>query len=261
MIKRTNSLLIALALIASTFFITSSQANDKDTQVLKLGCVNWLPYIADSLPNQGLLAELSRSIAKDAGYQLETPLKPWNRVLLEVKRGLLDGSVCMFKTDARQQHMHFVEPPLLTEKTVFFALKSRNIQWQSLDDLRMYRIGLLNGASYHQDEFIQTHLDVTALDSFSSLFRMLAKDRLDLVLVEYHNGISTLQSLPGITAEQFITLSKPYQATSVHIAISKVIENSEEISQRLSQAAKRVINSSTAKELYLKHNLPQSPEH
>lgn len=232
---------------------------EENARILRLGCVEWPPYIAESLPGNGFLAEMSQLLVDRSGQELDMVIMPWKRVLQGVEKGSLDGSVCMFKTRERLGKMHYIEPPLLVEKTVIFHRSDFQPDIRHLEDLNNYTLGVLDGAGYQKDDFIQQHPKLAVVNSFESLFKMLAMKRVDLILAEYRNGMSVIQDTATLKSEQFSVAPLSYQRTDVHLVISRNIAESESVVMRLNKIANEVIQSDAAKALYKRHSILELP--
>ncbi|WP_415891780.1 substrate-binding periplasmic protein [Neptuniibacter sp. PT8_73] len=249
----------ALLLIVGLMFASFVQAESLE-RTLRLGCVQWPPYISDKLPGKGFLAELSDLIVTASNQHLDVVIMPWKRVVKGVDTGDLDGSLCMFKTEERKSRMHYIEPPLLIEQTVVFHRKEFTPEIEKLADLNNYHLGILDGSSYQKDEFIQKHPKLTVVNSFENMFKMLAKGRVDIVLAEYRNGMAVIADTPSLDFEQFSVLPYSYQHTDVHIVISHNAYKSEELASHLNKVAGGVIKSASAKALYERHGILELPE-
>lgn len=249
----------SLLLVVGLLFASFVQAESLE-RTLRLGCVQWPPYISDKLPGKGFLAELSDLIVTASNQHLDVLIMPWKRVVKGVETGDLDGSLCMFKTEERKSRMHYIEPPLLIEQTVVFHRKEFTPEIEKLADLNNYHLGILDGSGYQKDEFIQKHPKLTVVNSFENMFKMLAKGRVDLVLAEYRNGMAVIADTPSLDFEQFSVLPYSYQHTDVHIVISHNAFNSEELASNLNKVAGDVIKSASAKALYERHGILELPE-
>jgi len=247
-------------LIITAIFISSWVHAESLERTLRLGCVQWPPYISEKLPGKGFLAELSDLIVTSSNQHLDVVIMPWKRVVKGVDTGDLDGSLCMFKTEERKSRMHYIEPPLLIEQTVVFYRSDFTPQVEKLADLNNYYLGILDGSGYQKDEFIQKHPKLTVVNSFENMFKMLAKGRVDLVLAEYRNGMAVIADTPSLEYEQFKVLPYSYQHTDVHIVISHNAFNSQELANSLSKVASTVIKSAEAKALYQRHGILELPE-
>jgi polar amino acid transport system substrate-binding protein len=249
-----------LFFIISSLLFSCLVSAESFERTLRLGCVQWPPYISDKLPTKGFLAELSQLIVSETNQHLDVVIMPWKRVMQGVESGDLDGSVCMFKTEERKSRMYYIEPPLLIEQTVIFHRSDFIPQVTKLEDLNQYRMGILDGSSYHKDEFIQQHPKLVDVNSFESMFKMLDKGRIDLILAEYRNGMAVISETASLNPDNFSVLPYSYQHTDVHLVISHKIFDSQTVVQKLNSVAKRVINSPEAKALYKHHNILELPE-
>ncbi|MCP4596882.1 ABC transporter substrate-binding protein [Neptuniibacter sp.] len=249
----------SLILVLGLMFTVFVQAESLE-RTLRLGCVQWPPYISEKLPGKGFLAELSELIISASNQRLDVVIMPWKRVVQGVDTGELDGSLCMFKTEERKSRMHYIEPPLLIEQTVVFHRRDFTPQVEKLVDLNNYALGILDGSGYQKDEFIQKHPKLSVVNSFENMFKMLAKGRVDIVLAEYRNGMAVIVDAKSLNVDQFSVLPYSYQHTDVHIVISHNAFGSQELANSLSKVAGEVINSSPAKALYKRHGILELPE-
>ncbi len=108
--------------------------------------------------------------------------------------------------------------------------------------------------------YLQSHPNLVHVSSIDSLFRMLAKGRVDLILAEYRNGMSIIEKTPIVEGHRFGVLPVDYQITDVYIVLSKARTDSQHLAAELSRIAEKVLVSSEAKTLREKHHIFELPE-
>ena len=114
------------------------------------------------------------------GYKTHSYVRPWARVLYDVKNGKLDAAACAYYSDERATQYLFSESVMITGRLVFYKRTGESVIWKSLEDLRPYRIGVLNGSTYSKEFDEANFLNKDpVLSEVQNLKKLLAK-RIDL---------------------------------------------------------------------------------
>jgi len=137
-----------------------------------------------------------------------------------------------------------VEPSFYYLKTTAFALKRRNIQINSSDDLKEYNVGILRGV-VHSADATQLAKKLYLSNSVDQLFKMLELGRIDVVVDGELNGKLSLKKLNidsisavGLLAKRdFFHVLHPSQSDLVD-KISKSIHELKETGKLKSLIAK-----------------------
>ncbi len=195
----------------------------------------------------GFDTEIVQQVLEEIGYKVEISVLPWSRALAFAKSGDVAGIYSLTWSEERAGFLHFSEP-ISTVKDVFFKLKSKPIQWQTLDHLTNYRLGISRGYNY-APEFMKaveakffTDIDILAGKQLelTHLHRLKA-ERVDLVLCE----ISVCQYLIKTHAPKFNMIDyidRPLGSIrSYHIGFSKQWPNSDQIVRDFNKALVRFI--------------------
>ena len=99
------------------------------------------------MPHSGIAGRIITEAFRLHGIRTEFEFYPWKRAFMLAQEGEYDGTALWFKNSARESAFYFTEP-VITEKFVFFHLKSQPLKWQTPDDLRGKVLGGLLGFSY-----------------------------------------------------------------------------------------------------------------
>jgi len=78
------SLLALLAMIILASNLTGAE-------IVKITTSEWEPYIGESLPNKGFVAEIAKEAFKRGGYEMELTFYPWARAVHMAKNLEVDG--------------------------------------------------------------------------------------------------------------------------------------------------------------------------
>ncbi|MDZ4262486.1 MAG: transporter substrate-binding domain-containing protein [Pseudomonadota bacterium] len=147
--KNTKTLLFKLKVVISCCVLSAAHAALADNQ-------NVLPIIMENFPPfefkrdgviTGFNTEIITQVIKRMGYEPEIKALPWARAQLIAQNGQVAAIYGMAKNPEREQVYYFSDP-ISTVEDVFFKLKSKSISWQTLDDLKDYRVGYSNGYGY-----------------------------------------------------------------------------------------------------------------
>lgn len=213
---RQRTSVLTLLLLGTLLWPTFAAAGSK----VVLGTLNWEPYIGETLPSQGWVAEVAKEAFNRSGYTLEIRFRPWARLLMEAEKGKYDGYFPEYFAEKLKQHFLLCDPfkggPL-----GFFKLKGKQITFNTLQDLKPFRIGIVRGyvntAEFDAATFLQKDESV---DDLENLKKLLA-GRIDLMVVDKYTGMSILKKNMPEKLDQVEFLSPPLEAKELYVCISK----------------------------------------
>ncbi len=153
--------LICSPLMADTGFPseTGPSRSTKQTLSVVLSSDLWCPMTCDARSGKpGILVEIIEAVLNRQGYQLDYRTMPWKRALMLSSRGVIDGVIGAYRSDAPK----FVFPavPLLNSATCFFTRQNFNWRYSDSDSLREITLGVSFGYSYTQllDGYVASEL-------------------------------------------------------------------------------------------------------
>lgn len=79
------------------------QTESKPLPTLVFAICNWEPYYSESLPNGGVIVDITRQAFKRSGYNIKIQWLPWARALNLTKNYELDGIIGAWYTRNRAQ--------------------------------------------------------------------------------------------------------------------------------------------------------------
>lgn len=137
-----GSFLIAALASASLLLCGAAWAQD-DGRTVRLTTLEWPPYTTRHLANAGESTAVVRAALAAEGYKLEVEFFPWKRaVALTRKRSKFDGYFPEYHSNMIGQRC-LLSDPIGSGRIGFAQLLARPIQWKTLDDLALYRIGVV----------------------------------------------------------------------------------------------------------------------
>ncbi|MFZ6861969.1 substrate-binding periplasmic protein [Undibacterium sp. Ji67W] len=173
-----------MSIILTSLHVTAESA---PTDRLRLASLDWSPYVSPSLPDEGLVAAIIKAAAQKNQSEVNIAYFPWSRA---VQVGLNDanfvGYFPAFYLKEREKSCYFSNT--LGNSTVGFAsLKNKLFDWQTLQDLQFYYIGVVqdyaNGEEF--DALVKQHIlrTDTAPSDISNVRKLLA-GRVDVIVID-----------------------------------------------------------------------------
>jgi len=183
--KRILRLFLLFMVFSGTLF---------SNQVLSLAIGEWAPYTSQKDP-KGKMAEI---IVFEA-FKLENidvvyKYYPWKRAFELVARGDEVGTFPWYITPSREKEFIISKEAIIVSKTVFFHLKSLDLQWTKYEDLKKYKIGGILGYSYTQ-LLKNKGLKVEEVPREELNFKKLLKNRIDLIPSDFFVGYNIINKI------------------------------------------------------------------
>lgn len=167
------------------------------------------------------------------GIQLMIKKFPIRRSLMLANTGATDGELFRGKIDSKHYPNLIKIPVSLATGRLMIFTKSANLQvdgWESLID---YRVGChtdINEVKIHKNEF----KSFKEMASNMRLFNMLARDRLDILILPYLVGVNELKKL---NRSDIKMLSTPLEANKLyhylHIKHRKLVPKITQVLQQM----------------------------
>ncbi len=125
-------------------------------------------------------AEVSK-VYEQLGYKVIKHSVPTRRMMVEADRGKIDGAMLIPKiVEQHYSNLYRIDAPLASiDMIVLSQPKIPDIV--SIEDLNNYRIGYLMG--YETTDRVVRNMNATPVRSYDLLFKMVTKERLDVVLI------------------------------------------------------------------------------
>ena len=184
-LRRHNFPGIGVVCVSLFLCFLASTAICQDTGKIKLGAFDYPPfYRMESNTIHGIGVDLGNELFKRLHLETELTLYPLKRALIYMEKGLVDGIMILVKTSEREQYMIYSEPMIPANGYIWSAADREDgpVNFESLEDLRPYKIGVTIGYSYGppMDEFLKSMSTDSAPEEYQS-FKKLMAHRLDIV--------------------------------------------------------------------------------
>ena len=185
---------LSVSLFVSLLAVTPLSA----VETVKITIGEWRPYFSKDLKHYGLVAKIITEAFLQEGVTVKYGFFPWKRSIELAKHGKRwDGSGIWSKTKDRAPFFLFSEP-VMVKQVVFFHLKTTELNWSKLSDLKGFKIGGTIGYKYHHP-FEKAEkdgiLNVERVHSDEMNFKKLLKGRITLFICDFTIGYATLNNI------------------------------------------------------------------
>ncbi|TWI70325.1 polar amino acid transport system substrate-binding protein [Desulfobotulus alkaliphilus] len=214
--------LSTIALIFSLCFYAISASAENLTGA----SLNWEPYIGETMPREGYVAEVVKEAFSREGYNLEIQYMPWARVVALSKEGRFDVYFPEYYAEELKEDF-LISDPFPGGPLVFFQKKGANITYNSMEDLRSYKIGVVRGyvntPEFDAAEYL-TKDPVT--EDMQNILKLLA-GRIDLMVVDKYVGLHLLRTQVPDRVNEIEIVEPPLGVNDLYVCFPKNTKDAE----------------------------------
>ncbi|MES2584803.1 MAG: transporter substrate-binding domain-containing protein [Pseudomonadota bacterium] len=164
-------------------------------QTLKIATGELPPYMTAARADYGISLSLVRRAFELSGYRVEFTFLPWSRALAETRLGKWDATAAWGNSPERNPPF-FVSDNVVTEKWVFVYRNAAKFSWNTLADLKPYRVALIQDYTYTPQIWSMAQAGDFKSDKLpneAAAIKMLLLDRLDVAPMERNVACDVLQ--------------------------------------------------------------------
>lgn len=164
------------------------------TTHIRLAVGEWAPYTSQEDAQGKLLEEVTSRAFELEGITVEYAYFPWKRSYVLALNGEMDGTLPWNNSAERSQQFHVPMTSLVKDENVFFHLKSTPFDWNRLEDIRNYRVGVTIG---YQEEaaYKAAGIRADAVSSEELNFKKMRLGRIDVYQTSKQVGYVTLAKI------------------------------------------------------------------
>ena len=154
--------------------------------VLKIATGELTPYATQTRPDKGIALSIVRRAFELAGYQVEYTFLPWSRTLAETRLGKWDGTAYWGRKPEHESSFLLSEN-VVTEQWVFVYRNAIKFDWQTLADLRPYRLAMIQDYTYTPEIWAMAKAGAFKMDQQKNdlaALKMLLLNRVDVAPME-----------------------------------------------------------------------------
>ena len=222
----------------------------------------YLPYTTEHAENYGFCTEIVSAVIKNMDMNPVYKFYPWRRGQLNVREGNVRATFPYSKNAEREREYWFSAQPLFVGRVSFFCCKdclSENLRWNTLEDLKQYKIGGVRGYWYESD-FAKAGLAVEYTDHPEESLKKLYSGRIQLFPLNEMVGWYLIDRLFPDHKKRFCVLAKPYELSPSYLMVSKSYPNSKRLLKRFDEAFQRLKESGGYRKILKKNGIMYSEE-
>jgi len=202
-------------------------------EIISIATLEYSPWTGKNLKFNGFVNHVITEAFQREGYSVKFTYLPFRRGVTETKDGLYAALSYVYWSKDREKEFYLSEP-INEEKIVFFHLKTNPMKdWNTLEDLRYYKIGATRGYTYTKafwDLANTKRLRVDVSDSDIQNFKKLFNGRIGLFPSGLVNGYDLLQKEFDVSQSHLLSYHpKPLSKTTGHLAFTRSGKNSENL--------------------------------
>jgi polar amino acid transport system substrate-binding protein len=219
--------------------------------------VDFPPYYGKHLPNKGWVSEIAVAALETQGYDVEVTFVPWTQAVRETKEGHHDALLGAYYTEERAD-LYYFSAPLAQVRTGLFKRKEADISFTELEELKGYKIGIVEGYATSKKFDAADYLNKIPITSLDMGLKMLYEGALDLVADSQVVGNFRLKAVlekntSGISDR--IEFIQPVLAMNkIYVAISKKAPNADVKLIDFNQGLRKIYLNGTFRKIKMKHS-------
>ncbi len=189
----------------------------------------WEPFMSEYSAHYGMNSHVVSEAFKLEGINVIWGFFPWKRAYINAKEGRYwDASATWWPVEETQEAF-LISDSISTTSFVFFYLKTKKFDWQSIDDLKGLRIGGTLEYDYGKDfmtAMTANKIYVELVPKDEQNYKKLLADRIDIFPNDPIVGYAQIRNcLPPEQAELIRHHPKEFEKTTLNLIISKRSKN------------------------------------
>lgn len=210
------------------------------SQTIKIASGEYAPFSGEYISNQGISTMIVKAVFKEIKDNISLEFMPWNRVMLQTENGVVAGSFPWIQNKERLEKNYFSKP-INNYRIVAFYKKGFEYKIPSSLQGKIICIPIGWDVSLYQSFISKMEMHISSPAKLESCFNMLAKNRVDIVLINELVGHTINHELfgqasPLVAREQ--SLIK--QAENLHFIVSKKYPNGKKLIENFNRGLEKI---------------------
>ncbi|RED52076.1 ABC-type amino acid transport substrate-binding protein [Aestuariispira insulae] len=224
-------------------------------ETLVFASVDYIPYASAHMPEDGLLAAITREALHRSGHQLKIAYVPWRRALEGTKVGSYTGILGAFKTAEREGDYHYTEA--IGRLEMVFVHKQDTAFPKTDNNL----VGALRGTSL-QDSLTEKGYQVDPFNDYPRGLKMAFFGRVDAILIDRLMLRHLVISDPDIAGfANDLTIAEPAHSCNIlHLPISRAIKDGAALVEQINRHHKAMLEDGTIARILDRFQFPDDLE-
>lgn len=220
---------------------------------ISLSYLDYPPFCGEKLLNGGPMTEIITAAFQNQGYAITLEQLPWSRALKWTKEGDFDGIFTAWYRDARLEDFSY-SSPLPDNQLVLFKRKTDNIQYEKLEDLKPYSIGVVRGYA-NPPNFEAANLNLEVVNTDRQNLLKLSQSHIDLALIDKEVGRYILRSEFPEIADKLDWIEPAIHTEKQYLMFSKARPDYEQKREDFNLGLKNIKASGLYQTILTKHGL------
>ena len=219
-------------------FLFAANATAVETVTLAIG--EWAPYTSEKNPNGKVMEKMMSEAFKLEGVEVVYVYRPWKRSLEMAERGVVDGTFPWNKTAERERIFAIPAGSIFTEESVYFHLKSKPFDWETIADLKKYKVGVTIGYK-HEKLYLDAGIPADPVPSEELNFKKMLVGRIDVYRTSKDVGYETIKELfQADKAALFTHHPKVVEWAGLYVLFSKMTPNGKMLADKFDSGFKKL---------------------
>jgi polar amino acid transport system substrate-binding protein len=219
----------------------------------------WPPYLSENLPHNGFMARIITESFALEDITVQWQFFPWPRAMVYARSGKAEATAIWRFSEKRNLRFLYSDP-IIESGNVFFHLKKRPFDWQTLDDLKGLTIGSTSSYLYGEafEAAVQKGIFTKqTIPSEESNFKKLLRGKIDLLPSNKFTGNHILKFKFSPKQAAKITYHPKFiEPQPLHLLFSRMSGNSKYFAARFNAGLEKLKLSGKFDE-YLQSGLPK----
>ena len=221
-------------------------------ETYKIGLGEWEPFVSSKDKSKAICEEIVQEALKLEGVDVLNDYLPWKRSYEKTRMGEYHGTYPWSKTKEREGIFYYSEP-LIKEKEVFFHLKSTNFDWDTLEDLKKYKVGVTNGYK-DQDIYKKYGIKADVVSKEELNFKKMLAGRIDVYAASFFVGYNLINDLYPKKGNLFTNHKKPLTDDFFYFMVSKQHPSGKDIINKVNSGLNKLKDSGKYDKIIAKYS-------
>ena len=192
---------------------------------VKLTTLEWSPYTGSALTNNGFSSEIIQKALASQGVKSTITFQSWGQTLETVKAGKFNALFSAYYTRERIRQYLFTDP-YAESVLLFYTRKGRHITYDSLEDLKGLRIGVIKGFTNTPEFDAADFLDKIEFDREEDALIRLVRGEVDLIVMDKYIYLHLLNKKFRAYKDDLTALAKPLDKKPLYLMFSRALATS-----------------------------------
>ncbi|MCG7495710.1 transporter substrate-binding domain-containing protein [Vibrio sp. Of7-15] len=215
--------------------------------------VAWEPFYSDTLLNNGIVNEIVDTAFKEAGYTTDIQFFSWRRAMQNVKEGNTDVLLGAYYTEERNKIYRYSKPIFDIDIGLIALEELGIVQYDQLEDLKKYTIGVGDDWSYGEEFDSATYLNKDPVISSTQNVRKLFRNRVDMIAMAIPVFKYEYNQIRRNKKNKVVILKPLLASQPIYIMVGRSLPDGEKIIEDFNRGLDIIKKNGTYDHLLKKH--------